>query len=104
LIYSVMVASVLTAGLVSVHAQQNCEELKDLKLDHGTIVSATSHEPAPLKFPPSLPIKAPALTIPGHCEVRVVARPSSDSEITFLLWLPARDVWNAKYMQNGSGG
>jgi feruloyl esterase len=85
-------------------AQQTCESLKDLKLDHATVVSAAAQEPAPLKAPPGTPFKVPDFTIPRHCEVTAIARPTVDSEIDFTLWLPPKDVWNGKYMQRGNGG
>jgi hypothetical protein len=85
-------------------AQQACEALKDIKLDHATVVSAVSQEPAPLKQPPGIPYKVPDITVPRHCEVSGVARPTSDSEIEFTLWLPPREAWNDKYMQRGNGG
>ena len=43
-------------------------------------------------------------TVPAHCDVRGVIRPSRDSEIKFALWLPAASAWNAKYRQEGNGG
>jgi feruloyl esterase len=85
-------------------AEQACEALKDIKLDHATVVSAVSQEPAPLKQPPGMPSKVPDVTVPAHCEVSGVARPTSDSEIDFTLWLPPREAWNGKYMQRGNGG
>jgi feruloyl esterase len=42
--------------------------------------------------------------VPKHCKVTGIARPTMDSEITFLLWLPPRETWNGKYMQLGNGG
>ena len=103
---SVIVVSFLAAGLASTHAQQSCEALKNLKLEGATIVSATSQEPSPLeiKLPPIIPFHVPEVTIPRHCEVRGIARPTSDSEINFVLWLPPSESWNGKYMQLGNGG
>ena len=95
---------VLLGNSRSAIAQQPCETLKNLKLDHATVVTAVSMEPAPLKQPPGIPIKVPDVTVPGHCEVTGVARPTSDSEINFILWLPPKESWNGKYMQRGSGG
>jgi feruloyl esterase len=85
-------------------AQQSCEALKDLKLEYAIIVSATSQERAPLKQPPGIPFKVPDVTVPRHCEVRAIARPTSDSEIGFTVWLPPSGSWNGKYMQRGNGG
>jgi len=88
----------------SLHAQQACEDLKKLTLDHVTVTSATSVEAAPLKQSVQAPFKLPEGMVPRHCQVAGVARPTSDSEISFLLWLPAPSVWNGKYMQRGNGG
>jgi len=85
-------------------AQQPCEALKDLKLDHATVVTARSEQPTPLKQPPGMPFKVPDVTVPLHCEVSGVARPTSDSEINFTIWLPPKESWNGRYMQRGSGG
>ena len=85
-------------------AQNSCENLKNLKLDHAAIVSAVAVESGPLKRPEGSSSKGPELTVPQHCEIRGVARPTSDSEINFTLWLPPADAWNGKYMQRGNGG
>jgi feruloyl esterase len=87
-----------------VKAQPACEALKDIKLDHATVVSAVSQEAGPLKPAAGIPVKVPEVTVPKHCEVSGVARPTSDSEIKFTLWLPPREDWNGKYMQRGNGG
>ncbi len=78
-------------------AQQSCESLKDLKLEHAVVVSATWRGGDRLKQLPNVPV-------PGRCEVMAIARPTSDSEIHFTLWLPPGERWNGKYMQSGSGG
>src|ERR1035441_5091993 len=80
-------------------AQQACEDLKKLNLVHVTITSAASVGAGPLKQPVGAPSKLPEVIVPRHCEVAGVARPTSDSEINFLLWLPPASVWNGKYMQ-----
>jgi hypothetical protein len=50
-------------------AQQAREALKDIKLDHATVTSAVSQDPAPLKQTPGIPYKVPDITVPRHCEV-----------------------------------
>ena len=92
----------VTPGLLA--AQQACEDLKKLALDHVTITSAVPVEAGPLKQPAGAPVRQPDVTVPSHCEVAGVARPTSDSEIGFLLWLPPASLWNGKYMQLGNGG
>jgi feruloyl esterase len=85
-------------------AQQSCETLKNLKLENAIVVSATSQEPTPLKQTPGSPFKVPDVTVASHCEVRAITRPTSDSEIGFIVWLPPSGAWNGKYMQRGNGG
>jgi hypothetical protein len=76
----------VTPGLLP--AQQACENLKRLALDHVAITSAVPVEAGPLKQPAGAPVSQPDVMVPSHCEVAGVARPTSDSEISFLLWLP----------------
>lgn len=41
----------------------------------------------------------------GFCRVQGVARPSSDSEIKFEVWLPATaQAWTGRFKLNGTGG
>ncbi len=101
--FVVAACALLMAGASS-PAQQACENLKNLKLDHATVVTAASMEPGPLKQPAGMPFKVPDVTVPLHCEVTGVARPTSDSEIDITLWLPPQETWNGKYMQEGNGG
>jgi feruloyl esterase len=89
---------------VAARAQQSCEGLKDVKLEHAAVVSATLQEAAPLKVASGTQTKPLDVIVPRHCEVKAIARPTSDSEIHFTLWLPSSELWNGKYMQSGSGG
>lgn len=41
--------------------------------------------------------------LPTMCRVEGVARPSSDSDIRFEVWLPI-DRWNGRFMASGEGG
>jgi feruloyl esterase len=43
-------------------------------------------------------------TIPAHCRVQLVLKPSSDSLINMELWLPPAETWNGKFMGVGNGG
>ena len=98
------VAFAAIAGAPILVAQQACEDLKKLKLDGAEVVSAAMVEAGPLKQREGATGKPPDVTVPPHCEVKGVAHPTSDSEITFLLWLPPAGQWNGKYMQRGNGG
>jgi hypothetical protein len=82
-------------------ATRTCESLATLPLPHATVLAAKTVSPGPAAL--SAAQGAAALDVPPHCEVRGVSRPSSDSEITFEVWLPLTG-WNGKYRQNGNGG
>ncbi|MDQ6769866.1 MAG: tannase/feruloyl esterase family alpha/beta hydrolase [Gemmatimonadota bacterium] len=41
-------------------------------------------------------------TLPAFCRVQAVARPTSDSEISIEVWLPAT-TWNRRYLGVGNG-
>ncbi len=99
-----IILSAVSASDGRLSAQQSCESLTSLRLDHATITSAEIVKAAPLKQPPNAFFKLPPATVPEHCEVKGVSRPTSDSEIRFELWLPPPASWNSKYFQHGNGG
>jgi feruloyl esterase len=100
--------TIVTVSLMSqiVFAQQSCESLKDLKLSRTSITSAAMVPAGPFSATDAGPggaANTPTITVPAHCEVKGVIRPSRDSEIKFAVWLPATG-WNGKYVQEGNGG
>jgi feruloyl esterase len=80
-------------------AQQPCEKLTELKLTRATITSATLVPAGPIPGRSGRPPRE----APERCVVQGVARPTSDSEISFEVWLPVNG-WNGKYQQVGNGG
>jgi len=44
------------------------------------------------------------MTVPAFCRVEAVARPTSDSEIKFEVWIPQAEAWNGKFEGVGNGG
>src|SRR4051794_24605409 len=83
-------------------AQQSCESLTSLKLPYTTVTSAAMVPEGPFTEggrPNTTPPTAPA-----RCVVKAIARPTSDSEINFELWMPPASAWNGKYRQTGNGG
>jgi feruloyl esterase len=56
------------------------------------------------RIPPERFVAGPGqiIEVPASCRVVGVARPTSDSEIGFELWLP--DAWSGRYVQLGNGG
>jgi len=84
-------------------AQTSCEALAKLTLTDATITSATSVAAGSYK-PPALPgLPPPTKALPAFCRVAGIAKPTSDSEIHFEVWLPASG-WNGKFEQVGNGG
>ncbi len=45
-----------------------------------------------------------AITLPAFCRVEATARPTSDSEIKFEVWIPPVEAWNGKFQGVGNGG
>src|SRR5277367_3178809 len=84
-------------------AQRSCEDLATLTLPNATITSVTS-VPAGPYGPSSVTNHPPAsVVLPAYCRVDGIAKPTSDSEIRFEIWLPATG-WNGKFEQAGNGG
>jgi feruloyl esterase len=83
-------------------AQTSCEALASLKLPTTTVTSATLVPEGPVGPAGTGPATGRGV-VPARCEVRGVIRPTRDSEIKFVLWLPAAG-WNGNYRQQGNGG
>src|SRR6202047_774168 len=96
------IPALVTAIFVQVlSAHSPCEKLADLKLAHAAVTSSVLVSEGPL--PSNGPGNSAAVVVPARCVVRGVARPTSDSEIKFEVWLPASG-WTGKYQQLGNGG
>lgn len=102
-----LVGATLSVALIArpAAAQQSCEGLTGLTLPNVAITSAAVIPEGPFT-PPTPPGAAAAQPrmVPERCEVRGTIRPTSDSEITFGLWMPPASRWNGKYRQEGNGG
>jgi feruloyl esterase len=89
-------------------AQQSCESLTSLKIPNVTITSATS-----INAPPDFEVPStggrfgtPAglkVSVP-FCRVVAFSAPTSDSHISFEVWLPVAANWNGKYIGIGNPG
>ena len=77
----------------------DCAPLVALTIPDVTINAATSVA-ADAFTPPSA---TAALTLPAFCRVEATARPTSDSEIKFEVWIPV-EGWNGKFQGVGNGG
>jgi feruloyl esterase len=85
-------------------AAATCESLNGLKLEHATIsatpVAAGAYTPGAA----AAKGKGPSFTdLPAFCDVKVVSKPSADSNINIEYWLPEAG-WNGNMLSNGNGG
>ncbi|MBY4896622.1 tannase/feruloyl esterase family alpha/beta hydrolase [Cupriavidus sp. AU9028] len=82
-------------------AQQplDCGQMARAVLD-GATVTAAAEVPAGSFAPAS----GTTLQVESFCRVQAVARPTSDSEIRFEVWIPPAPRWNGKLMVAGNGG
>ncbi len=81
-------------------AGTSCANLAALTIPTITIKSSTSVPAGP--FTP--PGATNAITVPAFCRVEATARPTSDSEIKFEVWIPPSDAWNSKLEGVGNAG
>ncbi|MFZ0959660.1 MAG: tannase/feruloyl esterase family alpha/beta hydrolase [Terriglobia bacterium] len=88
---------------VTASAHTSCEALANLTLTNATITTATAVAAGSFKPPAAMGPPAPTMNLPAFCRVAGIARPTSDSEIHFEVWLPASG-WNGKFEQVGNGG
>ncbi len=94
--------------LATVATAAPCESLQSSSTSHVTIVSAAVVPAGPFVQPGGgpaggAPPPAAVAPIPEHCRVKLVLKPTSDSNINAELWMPT-EKWNGKFMAVGNGG
>lgn len=103
-----MIGIFVAAVLATATQGMSCEDLQSLSIPDTTITSAEVVPVGPFVWPqgafrpPGSATQTPQ-PIPKHCRVKMVLRPTSDSNINVELWLPAEN-WNGKFMAVGNGG
>ena len=86
-----------------VTAAASCESLSALKLPDTTITMAQPVAAGAFSPPAGGGGGQAYKTLPAFCRVAATIRPTSDSDITVEVWLPATG-WNGKYQAVGNGG
>ena len=76
-----------------------CPSLKALTIPAVTITSASALPAGPFSPPGS---RSPMM-LPAFCRIEGVARPVTDSEIKFEVWIPTPEAWNGKFQGVGNG-
>lgn len=103
IVIALLATGILQAGqpasLTAAHGTA-CADLAALTIPDVTVNGASAV--AAGAFTP--PNSQTALTLPAFCRVEATARPTSDSEIKFEVWIPAADAWNGKFQGVGNGG
>src|SRR2546426_4930091 len=78
----------------------SCANLAALTIPGITIKSSTAIAAGP--FTP--PAANAAITLPAFCRVEATARPTSDTDIKFQVWISPAEAWNGKLEGVGKGG
>jgi feruloyl esterase len=79
--------------------QTKCTHLTALTIPTVTIQSAAIVPAGPFEIPGRA---AQHVRLPEFCRVAAIARPTSDSEIKFEVWIPSK--WNGRFEGVGTGG
>jgi len=98
-----LLAVILAWGPISgpsVSAGTACANLAALTIPNIT-VNASTLVAAGLFSPPGSQVP---ITLPAFCRVEATARPTTDSEIRFEVWIPPVEAWNGKFQGVGNGG
>ena len=114
-----MLSLVLAVAAAVATPATSCESLQSMSTPQ--VVITAQAMPAGPFVPPGAPAAAPAAprgggagraggapgaapaTLPAHCRVTLVLKPTPDSKINAELWLPM-ESWNGRYMAVGNGG
>lgn len=88
----------------SLAAGTACANLAALTIPNVTINAATMMAAGAFTPPGPQAPGAAASPLPVFCRVEATARPTSDSEIKFEVWIPPVETWNGKFQGVGNGG
>jgi feruloyl esterase len=69
--------------------------IPNVVINAATAVAAGAFDPPGASAP---------ITLPAFCRVEATARPTSDSDIKFEVWIPPTEAWNGKFQGVGNGG
>ena len=106
---TLLVLSALTVAMIPLFAAVGtpaatngtaCANLAALTIPNITVRAAALVPAGP--FAP--PGAQNSITLPAFCRVEATARPTSDSDIKFEVWIPPVDAWNGKFQGVGNGG
>lgn len=96
-----MIIGALLLGAAVAHGG-DCERLRNLRLENVEIVSARAVAAGPNDARGAGGQPPEALTLPAHCRVAGILRPTPKSHIRFELWMPEVN-WNGRFEGVGNG-
>ena len=96
LLFAVTALAVLFGGATASAA--TCTDLLSLSLTDATVTSAATVQ-GKVKGPDGKNYTG----LPSFCSVTILAAPTNDSAINYLLWIPD-NTWNGRFMATGNGG
>jgi feruloyl esterase len=98
------VATIPLVGQITIAAAAAgtaCANLAAMTIPSVTIKSADSVAAGP--YTPPGPQQT-TVTLPAYCRIEGTARPTTDSEIKFEVWIPPADGWNGRFQGVGNSG
>ena len=98
-------AIAVSLGRAEEASAASCESLASLSLPDTTITMAQMVAPGAFTAPVARGGRGPSpfANLPSFCRVAATLKPTSDSDITVEVWLPANG-WNGKFQAVGNGG
>lgn len=102
LIPVLLIVAAFASPLARADAIADCEQLAAAAVPGAEVIHATPVPAGP--FRPDRPDVAATspTSLPAHCRVSVIARPSPDSQIRMEVWLPS-EGWNGRFEAVGNG-
>src|SRR5689334_14542574 len=88
----------------SLAAGTACANLSALTIPNVTVNAASMVAAGGFTIPGPQISGTNTTPLPAFCRVEATARPTSDSEIKFEVWIPPAEAWNGKFQGVGNGG
>jgi hypothetical protein len=97
-----LIAAACATPLARADAVAACERIADTTLSGAEVLHATAVPAGPLRADDREPAAVGTTSLPAHCRVSLVARPSPDSHIRIEVWMPSAG-WNGRFEAVGNG-
>ena len=92
----IFTAALCAAATVVLRGATPCEQIQALPFSNASVTASELVAAGPYKVPGPPGAPQQEVMLPAHCRIQATVRPSSDSDITVEVWLPAND-WNDRF-------